>query len=405
MEDGGDRGVTRSGLEATRNLLVMGQVAMATTLLVLAVLLSRSFDRLVNVPPGFQPSGRVTFSVSAPRSRYPDRDGYVSYLREVEREVAAVPGVEAVAATSDLPFTSENDWWTFGIEGQPWDAATAPRADFHVTQPAYFGLMGIPVLEGHLPEASWDVSGDTVVVVNRHMARMIAPEGGVLGRVVVLHEAQGLVRLRVVAVVGDVLDGGFAAEPKPTFYLPYGTWADRGMSVVVRVRGQSRAVMGALREAVARVDPDIPAAGLRTLDDLVGDTVSRPRAASLMGGVFALVAILVAVTGIYGVLSYSVRSRTREMGIRSALGASGGALVRMVMEDSGRLVALGLLVGLAGALAAASALSSLLFGVHPWDPVSYVGAALVLTTVASLAAWLPARRAVRIDPREALRAP
>lgn len=403
LAEGGQRAGPGRGLGRTRNLLVVGQMALATTLLVVATLLARSFDRLVNVPPGFQAAGRVTFDLSAPSSRYPDRAAYVRYFRDIAGAVASVPGIGAVAMTSDLPFTSENDWTYFGVAGRPYDAVTAPRADFHVALPGYFEVMGIPVLEGRLPTEVWEASSDTVVVVNRHMAEMVSPGGDALGATLELHNDDDVMRLRVVAVVGDVLDDGFSAKAEPIFYVPFGTWPQRSMSVVARVQGDAIPAMPSLRQAVASVDPDIPAGNMRSLDDLLGGTVARPRAAALMGGVFALIAVLVAVTGIYGVISYSVQSRTREMGIRAALGASAPELVRMILADSGRLVTVGLGAGLMGAFVAARALSSILFGVRPWDPPSYLAATLVLGAVATLAAWLPAHRAARADPREALK--
>jgi len=403
LVDGRERSGTGRGTASTRSLLVVVQVALATTLLVVAALLMRSFDRLVAVPPGFDARGRLTFNLYAPEAGYPDRAAYVQYFREVWREIAAIPGVRAVAMTSDLPFTTENDWTYFGVEGRPYDENSAPRADFHVSFPEYFAVMGIPVLEGRLPADRWRQSSDTVVVVNRDMARIIAPAGDAAGATVVLHNGSDVMRLHVVAVVGNVLDGGYSAEPKPTFYVPYATWPKRGMSVVLRVEGNPARILPAVRRAVARVDPDIPAAGARTLDDLLAETVARPRAASLLGGVFALVAVLVAVTGIYGVLSHTVQRRTRELGVRAAMGASEGSLVSMILAQSGRLVAVGLVAGLAGALVAGRALSGLLFGVRAWDPPSFVGAATVVALMGLLAAWMPARRAAHVDPVEAIR--
>jgi len=392
------------GLGRTRSLLIVGQIALATTLLVVATLLSRSFDALVSVPPGFDPGGRVTFDVSPPRTRYPDRDALERYFREVRREVEAVPGVVAVSMTSDLPFTTENRWTTFGLEGRPWDEATAPRTDLHVVLPDYFDVMGIPLREGRFFTTSWEPVQDIPIVVNEQLGRMIAPGGDPLGRAVILHRDTLEVPLRVVGVVGDVLDDGFAARPEPIFYMPWGASPQRGMSVVVRVRGDAAAAIDGVRRAVAGVDPDVPAAGLRTLDALLAETVARPRAASLIGATFALLALLVAAAGIYGVLSYAVQSRTREIGIRAALGADAGRLVEMVLGHAARLLAAGLTLGLVGALAVGATLSGTLFGVRAWDPTSLALAVLLLGSVGTLAAWLPARRAVRVDPKVALSA-
>jgi len=210
--------------------------------------------------------------------------------------------------------------------------------------------------------------------------------------------------MRVVAVVGDVLDDGYDAVAEPVFYTPFSMMPQRRMSYLVRATGEPTDVMMAVRQAVARIDADIPASGLRLLEGMMAESVARPRAASLIGMTFALIALLVSAAGIYGVLSYTVQSRTREIGIRAALGASGQQLVTLVMGHSTRLVLMGLGVGTVGSLVAGRALSSLLFGVRMWDPVSLIGATLALGTVATLAAWIPARRAVAIDPKEALRA-
>ena len=199
-------------------------------------------------------------------------------------------------------------------------------------------------------------------------------------------------------------DDGFSREPDPMFYVAWGALPQRRMSFLLQVAGPSGGLVSAVRAALGRVDPDIPAADLRMLDEVLAETVVRPRAASLIGGVFAVLAMLVAAAGIYGVLSYMVRRRWREIGIRSALGASGKQIVRLVVGHSTRLTLAGLVLGLAGALVAARAISGLLFGVGAFDPVSLGVATVVLGGVATLAAWIPARRAVRVDPREALRA-
>jgi predicted lysophospholipase L1 biosynthesis ABC-type transport system permease subunit len=241
------------------------------------------------------------------------------------------------------------------------------------------------------------------VVVNERMAEVFWPETDALGAGFQL-DGDAAMRLRVVGVVGDVLDDGYDAVAEPTFFVPFGGMPRRGMTYVLRANGDPAEVMGALRSAVARIDPDIPAGDLMLLEGMMAESVARPRAASLIGLAFALIALLVSAAGIYGVISYSVQARTREIGIRSALGASGQQLVAMVMGHSTKLVALGLLLGIVGALLSGRFLSSLLFGVRTWDPVSLLSAGLVLGTVGTLAAWLPARRAVSIDPKEALRA-
>jgi putative ABC transport system permease protein len=407
LVEGGERAGGASGTSALRGLLIVGQVGLATTLLVVATLLSRSFDELVNVPPGFDPSGVVTFEVAPPSSAYPDAAARTAYHRRLIDDVRAIPGVQEVGLVSDLMFTGENMNATLAIEGLETDPDDPPRAELHVMLPEYFAALGIPVLAGELPRDGWEVpvgeDAEVPVVVNRRMAEAYWPGGDALGALVTF-DWNPEQRLRVVAVVGDILDDGYDAVADPAFYVPFGAMPRTRMSYVVRVAGDPTAVVTALRDAVARVDPDVPAGNLSLLDGMMAETAARPRAASLIGMTFALLALLVSAAGIYGVLSYSVQARTREIGIRAALGATGGQIVSMVMGHSTRLVLIGLVLGMGGALASGRLLSSLLFGVRSWDPASFLGAALVLGSVGTLAAWLPARRAVTIDPKEALRA-
>jgi hypothetical protein len=262
--------------------------------------------------------------------------------------------------------------------------------------------MDIPVVRGAIPEQRWESQEDVEVAVNRRFADLYLPGRDPLGAGIVL-EWSSVRTARIAAVVENVLDDGFAGDPEPILYLPYGASPGRRMYVVLRTAGDPGAVLTQVRTVVAAVDPDVPASDLRLLQGLLAETVARPRAASLIGSAFALLALLVAVAGIYGVLSYAVERRTREMGIRSALGASGRQLVSMVMGQTTRLLVVGLALGLAAAVLAGNALSGILFGVRGWDPSSLALATLLLGSVGTLAAWLPARRAVRIDPKEALR--
>lgn len=402
LVEGGARSGDGSRASRTRSLLIVGQVGLATTLLVVATLLSRSFNELVNVPPGFDPRGVVTFTVSAPSATYPDEASVYRYHRELTDRVAALPGVEEVGMVSDLMFTTENMNTTLAIDGRPADPATAPRAEFHVMSPEYFDVLGIPLVRGELPDA-WRAGDEVGVVVNERMAEAYWPGESPIGARFSI-DWGGTPAFRVVGVVGDVLDDGYDAVADPSFLVPFAGMPRRRMSYVARVSGEPTEVMGALRAAVAALDPDIPAGELGLLSGMMAETVARPRAASLIGLTFALIALLVSSAGIYGVLSYVVQSRTREIGIRSALGASGGQLVGMVMGQSTRLIVVGLLLGTVAALASGRLLSGLLFGVRAWDPVSLVLACAVLAAAGLTASWLPARRAVTIDPREALRA-
>ena len=401
LVEGGERAGSAKS-DATRNLLIIGQVGMATTLLVVATLLSRSFAELVSVPPGFDSDGVVTFTVSPSSVDYPEADDVLRYHRDLLAEVEAIPGVAGVGPVSDLMFTGENMFTTFVLDGQEHDPERPPRAEYHIVVPEYFEVLDIPVRSGQLP-TRWSEGEELPVAVSERMAEVFWPGADPLGMGMTLDWADPI-RLRVVAVVGDVLDDGYDGIAEPAFFLPFAQMPRRRMSYLVRVAGDPAPVFAGIRAAVGRIDADVPAGDLRLLSTMMAESVARPRAASLIGLAFACLALLVATAGIYGVLSYAVQRRTREIGIRSALGASGSQLVSMVMGQSTRLVALGLVVGAIGALIAGRALSGLLFGVKSWDPVSLIGASLVLGAVATLAAWIPARRAIGIDPKEALRA-
>lgn len=399
---GGPSGWGRSA-NALRNALVVGQVALATMLLAVSALMLRSFDALVSVPPGFDPRGRVTLDLYPPSADYPGPADRERYYREILREVEAVPGVASVALASDLPFSAWNMGARPRLADQPYSEATAAHADLQGVSPEYFEVMGIPIMSGQVFEDGWPTDASVPVVVSQRLARLLVPGGAAVGQTIFLGEDDTLTH-RVVAVVGDVRDGGYAAETEPMLYLPFGP---RGLwfgSLVVRVEARASAVVPGIRAAVGRVDPDIPAANLRTMDAMLGSTVTEPRAASRAGAGVALLALLIAAAGIYGVLSYSVQVRTREIGIRIAVGADVRRIVSAVLGRSARLLAVGLLLGLGGALVAGTALSSFLFGVRSWDPPSLAAAAVVLGLVGAFAAIVPIRRAIRIDVTEALRA-
>lgn len=385
-----------------RGALVVGQVGLATTLLVVASLLSRSFAELVAVPPGFESAGVATVTLSPSSATYPEAADVARYHAEVFAAIEAIPGVETIGAASDLMFTTENVFTTLTLPGRVVDPSAPPRSEYRIVAASYFDALSIPILAGELPQVDDEV-GEIPIVVNQRFAELFWPGEDAVGATAALEWTDPQV-VRVAAVVGNVLDDGYAASAEPIFYLPFEIVRRRRMSYLVRASADAGALLQPLQAAVEAVDPDVPAGELRLLSTMLAESVARPRAASMIGAVFALLALLVSAAGIYGVISYSVQKRTRELGIRAALGADGGQMMSMVMGESSRLLIMGLLLGSVGAILAGGRLAGLLFGVRPWDPGSFFAALAVLGAVGSLAAWIPARRAVRVDPREALRA-
>lgn len=402
LSEAGRRGGAPGSASATRSLLIVGQVGTATALVAVALLLTRSLGSLLAVPPGFEPEGTMTFTLTAPSSRYTDRTEVETLLRSVGDELRAIPGVRQVGMVSDLPFTRENRWTNVRIDGAAPAGAGGPRVEYRTALPEYFDAMGIEVEEGAFPTDPWAETPVVPAAVNRRLATLFWPEEDPIGRT--FDYGDDGVRVRVVSVVENVLDDGYTADADPLFYVPWGSVPRRRMSVVLDVDGDPGEVAAAVRSVVRGLDPEIPLDDLGMLETMMAETVARPRAASLIGSLVALLALLVATSGIYGVLSYLVHARTREIGIRAALGASGRRLVSMVLGQSLRLVLLGVLLGSGAALVAGHALSGFLFGISPWDPVSLGTAAIVLSGAGAAGAWLPARRAVRVDPREALSA-
>ena len=327
------------------------------------------------------------------------------YGRILER-VQRLPGVVTAGAVNRLPLTG--DWWSIGyaVPGQPPPArGEQPSASGRVATPAYFRAMGIPVRSGRPFGAADDASARPVAVVSESLARGAWPGEDPLGRRIVIDERE---TATIVGVVADARLAGPDAAAPPVIYVPFaqatfGLFPDWGMDLVVRASARPAALAGAVREQVAAVDPSLPVFSVRTGDDLVAASWARRRVGLTLLGVFASLAALLAAVGLYGVVSHSARQRTREIGVRMALGARPRDISRLVFRESIALAAAGAAIGLAGAAASGRLLSSLLFGVRPGDPVTVAASGAALALVGLAAALAPARRASRLDPLVALR--
>jgi putative ABC transport system permease protein len=384
-------------------LLVTGDVALALMLLIGAGLVLQSLFRLFAVDPGFDPHRLLAAEISVSGPRYAENAKVVELYRQVLDRVRALPGVEEAAVASQLPLGGNFDGFGIRLESNP-DAAEGdmPTAQRFAVSAAYRRAMRIPLLRGRDLTAYDQAGAPAVVLVNRTFAERVWPGQEALGKRVQLGDPAGPWRT-VVGIVGDVRHQGLDLPVALQLYLPEPQWVDSDMTLVVRAKADPRLLTAAVRGAVREVDPDRPVSNVATMDQLMQVSVARRLLTLRLLLIFAAIAVLLAMVGIYGTLSYAVAERTREIGVRMALGAPRRSIVVLIVGGGALNVGAGLALGTALALAASRFLSGLLFGVTAQDPPTYAGLALLLAMVALLAAWLPARRAARLDPLIATR--
>jgi putative ABC transport system permease protein len=375
-------------------------------LLVGAGLLIRSFDRLSEVNPGFDSSSVISAQIVLPRVRYAESNSQLAFFDQLLQSTRAMPGVESVALTSDAPLSGGGNYLSFEVAGRPpASASTVQDAEVLVTGPEYFHTLRIPLRSGRIFTAQDDARATRVVVINSAMARRYWPGGDPIGARVTLGDPADSSSWRtVIGVVGDVRQNALNDEPYPQLFLPLAQAPQRAMLLLARTTGSPSASAGPIRRAVTALDPDLPVSEIRTLDERLDQSIAQPRVSMMLLAIFALMALVLAAVGIYGVLSYTVTQRTRELGIRMALGAESNSVMRLVVGQAMVPALIGVGLGLAGAWGATRLMSSLLFGVSATDPVTFIVVALFLLAVALLASWVPARRATRVDPLIALRA-
>jgi putative ABC transport system permease protein len=405
----GSRGILAGRSQRMRSGLVIGQVALAMMLLAGAGLLLRSFQQLRRVDPGFRSDNVLTFRLTLPDGAYKDEDGTrVSFYDRLIGGLSALPGVRSAGAVMRAPLTGANFNLSFKVEGRPpLPPAQQPSMQIRVATADYFRTMGIPVQRGRGLDPR-DVDGaPQVVVISEAAARRHFPGEDPLGKFIVLGWGRGegkpKVGGEVVGIVGDVKDQGLAEEKPAELYVPYAQVPIQTMDVVLRTQVAPRALVPAVEKVVRDLDPELPLARIATLDEVVARSISEPRFYMVLLGAFAAMAVFLAALGIFGVLSYSVVQRSREIGIRVALGAHPGDVLRMVLGHAASLALIGVLAGLAGALALSRVIGSLLFELSPTDPLTLGSMAVLLGSVALVASYLPARRATRVDPLIALR--
>lgn len=400
LKEGGRTG-SGSGHQRTRSALIIGEIAIALVLLVGAALLIQSFVRLRRADLGYDPKGLLTMWVSAPAARYPNDEAKGRFFKQLVEEASRVHGAEAVSASSEAWFGLLS--FQFNIEGEPLPSGDA-NVRYSSVAPGYFKVLKAQIRSGRDFDDHDDLRAPGVAVINEALARRYFPDSNPIGRKVVLgYLGRRLVR-EIVGVSTDIKQEELGSPAKPEIYVPYQQMPWFGMALVVRAAsGDPMSLKKDLQQAIWEVDKDLPVSGAETVEHHLSYLMAEPRLYTLLLGVFAGVALILASVGIYGVMSYAVTERRHEIGIRMALGAERRDVLALVVKQGLMLALIGVAIGLVAAFALTRVMSSLLYGVSSSDPVTFAAISVLLTGVALGACFVPALRATRVDPMIALR--
>lgn len=399
LKEGGRTSSPSRGRTRVWSLLVAGELALASMLLAGAGLAMKSFVNLQQVDPGIRPDHVMTFRMRLPTDNlYKSDREQATFYRRVLDKVEQIPGIQSAGLSDVLPLGQQNDREYFTIENRPLPPGQELVADFRRISPRYLNTMGIALLRGRLLSDRDVRDAPPVILIDETLAHQYWPDENPIGRRMRLW---GEFR-EVVGIVGQVHHYGLEKQPEPTIYAPYEQMTDKAMALAVRTTMDTQAVVRAVKQAVWSVDRGQPVFQIRSMGDYLSLAGTAPRISTMLLMVFAGISMLLAALGIYGVVSYGMAQRTREFGLRMALGSTPGQIKALVIRSGLRTALIGLLAGMAGAAALASTLRALLYGVAPLDPVVMAGVAALLLTIALIANYIPARRATRIDPLEAL---
>jgi putative ABC transport system permease protein len=404
LKEGGKSAASGERGHRVRSMFVVAEVALALVLLIGSGLMIKSFLRLQAVDAGFRPENLLTARVLLPGSKYGQDPQVIGFFRQAVERLRSSPGVRSASAIAFLPFAGPGAGTSFAIVGRPDPPPSErPVTDVRVIEPDYFSTMGIPMLSGRTFNEGEATEARHVVVINEYMASRYFPGEDPIGKQVTINMKATNIPSEIIGVVGNVKHAGLDVETRSMAYWPHPELAYPFMTLVVRTEADPLLFAGSLQREIRAIDQDQPVADVRTMDAWIADSVSRARFSTLLLGIFAGLALILAAVGIYGVMSYSVTERTHEIGVRMALGARPGDVLRLVVRQGMTLAVLGVGIGLGAAAALTRVMSSLLFGVSVTDPVTFVAIPIVLVGVALAAAAVPARRASRVDPMVALR--
>jgi putative ABC transport system permease protein len=389
-----------------RKALVVVELGFAVLLLTGAALLIQSLWRLQRVNSGLQPENVLTFNVTLPEVTY-KYDKQSQFFIDLKKRLETTPGAQSASSIYPLPLSGDRFVISFEIEGRPMAPKDHPSAEFFTTGVGYFKTMGIPMVKGRDFDDR-DRHGSTpVVIVSETFARQHFPNEDPLGKrikpgISTIDDENDPMR-EIVGVAGDVRNQNLSTESKPAYYVPQTQVPFSSMVAVVKTMNEPRSLISAVTKEVAAMDRDIPLFGVKSMDEYLSASVAAPRFSTTLLTIFAGVALVLTVVGLYGVMSYSVAQRTNEIGIRMALGAQSSDVLVMIVKQGSVLILLGLGIGLVGAFALTRVISSLLFGVTAKDPFTFAAVAVLLAIVALLACYIPALRATKVDPMNALR--
>jgi putative ABC transport system permease protein len=404
LKEGGRSGAAqaRRGLRAA---LVVVEMALALVLLIGAGLLIKSFILVQGVSPGFRPEGTISMQLSLPASKYRDAPQRDAFYRQVFERVAALPGVVGTGGVSVLPLSGMGSSGSFQIEGRitP-QGQSSPHGDRWVATSDYFKTLGVPLVRGRYFEERDTPEAPQVTIIDETLARKYFPNEDPVGKRITFQGGpNNPIWREIVGIVGHVKHRGLDGESRVQYYMPHHQLTTPNLFLVARTNGDPTAIAGSIRNAISSLDRDLPIFRVRTMEQYVADSMAQRRFSMFLLGMFAGIAALLAAVGLYGVMAYSVAQRTREIGIRMALGARAGNVLSLIMKNGFTLVLTGIVIGVAGAFAITRFLTTMLFGVTPTDSATFVFVSLMFFVIAMIAALIPALRATRVDPLVALR--